>query len=68
MAKPETKVACPMCGRKQPHMGAEAMYYCKPCGCYFDDDPDEGGTYSNNPSRRLEQEERRREPKRPKRY
>lgn len=68
MAKPELKVACPKCGRKQPHMGPAALYYCKFCSGYFDDDPDEGGDYSNNPTRRLEQQEKRREPRRPKRY
>jgi len=36
------------------------MYYCYRCKMQFDNDPDEGGDYSDwNPAARLEREERR---------
>lgn len=36
--------------------------HCLKCGAWFDDDPDEGGEYSDrNPAARLEREDRRRE-------
>lgn len=51
------KVRCPRCGRKQPRLGPDALYHC-PAGCgTFDDDPDEGGSYYNDPSKRLEKQE-----------
>jgi len=39
------QVACPGCGRKQPHSGSrDTIYWCSSCQCQFDDDPNEHGT------------------------
>jgi hypothetical protein len=41
------------------------LYHCRGCGAIFDDEPDEGGDWSDgNPAARLEREERRRERRR----
>lgn len=60
--KPAPK--CPRCGTNKqvkPHGVAGDMYHCHRCHGTFDDDPNEGGTYSDfNPAARLEREERRR--------
>lgn len=62
MSKPKTQqVKCPKCGRKQDYTGPDALYYCKHCRAYHDDDPDEGGDFSNNPTRRIERHEEREE-------
>lgn len=52
------KVACPGCGRKQDYRGANAIYFCQKCNAQFDDDPDEGGTYTDRPEGRLDRIER----------
>ena len=52
-------VRCPGCGGKQPRKLRDSIYWCDKCRCQFDDDPDEGGDYSWDPTRRLEREERR---------
>ena len=54
------KRKCPKCGRnqKQPQ-GDTGEYWCKVCQMRYDDDPDEGGNYSDfNPTWRLEKSER----------
>lgn len=54
-------VRCPKCGRKQPVRSSDALYRCPVCQVTFDNDPDEGGTYSDrDPAARLEREERQR--------
>lgn len=54
------QVACPKCGRRQPPVGTpDAWYWCRWCRGYFDNDPDEGGDFANDPTRRAEQQERR---------
>lgn len=54
---------CPKCGRKSTVVEQGVIgdsYFCRECNMGFDDDPDEGGTYSDrNPAARLEREERR---------
>lgn len=51
-------VTCPACGTRQPmRLPGESIYRCDKCGGMFDDSPDEGGDYSTDPSRRLEQQE-----------
>ena len=53
------KVRCPKCGRKQTKQGPDTIYRCDRCQVSFDDDPDEGGTYSNrDPSARIQAAER----------
>ena len=49
-------VKCPRCGDRQ-NWRPNAIYYCPRCRGQFDDAPDEGGDYSTDPSRRLEQRE-----------
>lgn len=53
---------CPLCGTaKQVHaVGVSGdMFRCGRCGGLFEVDPDEGGDYSSDPSRRMEMAERR---------
>lgn len=58
---PGPTVRCPKCGRKQEDTGgSDALFYCKPCGGYFDRDGDDGGDYDDDPTKRLEREESRR--------
>ena len=53
------KVQCPKCGKKQPRRSADAIYWCSTCRMQFDNDPDEGGDFSDrDPSARLERQER----------
>lgn len=61
MAKPSTPT-CPQC-----HVRTVAQadwFVCPKCKGMFDDDPDEGGDFSDrDPSARLERQERRRVPR-----
>jgi ribosomal protein L37AE/L43A len=60
-AKPaKPTVRCPKCNRPQPKRGGhDSIYYCEHCRCQFDDDPTDGGDYSDrNPAARLERQER----------
>jgi ribosomal protein L37AE/L43A len=58
MTTPHTpSVACPGCGKRFPKRGPDAIYFCGKCRCQFDDDPDEGGDYSSDPSKRIEYQE-----------
>jgi rubredoxin len=54
---------CPRCGRRksvQPQGSCGDLFRCTKCGNVFDNDPDEGGDYSDrNPAARMEREERR---------
>lgn len=53
-------VKCPQCGRIKAVQKAGAFYKCNGCGAVFDDEPEEGGDYSDrNPAARLERLERR---------
>ncbi len=55
------KPKCPRCGRIKAVQRAGDYLKCNACGALFDDDPDEGGDYSDrNAAARLEREERRR--------
>lgn len=57
---PTTHVKCPRCGTAQKKRQPDAIYYCERCRGQFDDDPDEGGDWSDrDPSWRLERQERR---------
>lgn len=58
MSKP---VRCPRCNRKSAPAGR--LWRCESCRMLHDDEPDEGGTYSDrDPSARMEREERLRKP------
>lgn len=53
-------VTCPMCNRKS-QQAPTGRYWCRWCEAMFDDDPLEGGDYSDrNPSARIERQERSR--------
>lgn len=43
---------CPVCGRPGAKAGPDT-YRCK-LGHFFDDTPDEGGSYHSDPTRRIE--------------
>lgn len=49
-----------MCARQQPAKTGDAEYWCPTCGMSFDNDPNEGGDYAADPSRRIERSEERR--------
>lgn len=51
-------VVCPGCGGVQEkRIAGSSLYWCEKCQCQFDDDPDEGGDYADNPTRRIERQE-----------
>jgi ribosomal protein L37AE/L43A len=51
---------CPKCKRKTVRQGE--FNFCRSCNAFFDDDPDEGGDFSDrNAAARLERDDRRRE-------
>lgn len=54
------QIRCPRCYEPQPRRLPSAIYRCPNCGGQFDDDPDEGGDYFDDPAKRLEREEARR--------
>jgi ribosomal protein L37AE/L43A len=54
---------CPRCAPRKTNIyrKSDGLYVCLECKGMFDDDPEEGGTYSDrNPAARLMGEERRR--------
>lgn len=54
-------VRCLKCKRPVGPMRSNGFYWCERCRIMFDDDPNEGGDYSDrNPLARLEREERKR--------
>ena len=50
---------CPRCGtnREVKAYREQRLFFCAKCKGQFDDDPDEGGTYRTDPTRRIESEE-----------
>jgi ribosomal protein L37AE/L43A len=60
MNAPQPKPPCPRCGRKKtvPHDGD--CWYCPGCQSVFDNDPDEGGDYFQDPTKRIQRQEERR--------
>lgn len=60
MAKPKPR--CPRCNRRKSVVQRlDGDYLCTHCSAMFDNDPDEGGDYSErNPAARLERQERKR--------
>lgn len=49
---------CPRCGRKGKEI-SPGLFDCPAGHGCFDNDPDEGGTHGNDPSKRLEREDER---------
>lgn len=54
----ETTVRCPGCNRSQPMRGPDSLYWCTRCSAMFDDDPDEGGDFYDDPVKSVEAKER----------
>ena len=51
---------CPRCrSHKSVYHDRDRNYYCRLCHIAFDDDPDEGGDYCTDPTRRIQREEER---------
>lgn len=50
---------CPHCQTAAQVIRQGEMYHCRRCRGLFDDEPDEGGTHSDDPTRRIECEESR---------
>lgn len=58
MSNRDKYVVCPGCGGVQEkRIAGSSLYWCGKCQCQFDDDPDEGGDYGDDPSRRLIKQE-----------
>ncbi len=57
---------CPRCKSTASVVeSGDRNYWCNDCKCLFDDDPNEGGDYSDiNPAVRLERQERNKPPQR----
>jgi DNA-directed RNA polymerase subunit RPC12/RpoP len=49
---------CPFCGYKRIAKLGPGIYRCASCMKHFDDEPDEGGDWGNQPSDRMERRER----------
>ena len=59
---------CPACGHRGKPQGVSGdLFFCEYCGMHYDSEPDEGGDYHADPSRRMERREeqakRRRRPR-----
>lgn len=50
---------CPACKSKKTVQSLPGFYYCYNCDGYFDDSPDEGGDYWDNPTLRAQRAESR---------
>ena len=49
---------CPKCGsNRQVYEDGDRGFWCDSCKVAFDNDPDEGGTHSNDPTKRIERTE-----------
>jgi len=42
---------CPFCNSKKTAQLSPHMFRCNTCNAHFDDEPDEGGTHSDDPVR-----------------
>lgn len=51
---------CPWCGRRKSVVAEGETFYCTACSRRFDSDPNEGGDYFSDPSKRLERSEEKR--------
>jgi len=54
------QVRCPRCNRPQPDTGPDSIYWCGDCRCQFDGEPEEGGNYFSDPTKRAELADERR--------
>jgi len=49
---------CPFCRSKKVAEHGHRTYVCARCNAWFDDDPDEGGDYFSDPTKRMTVRER----------
>lgn len=49
---------CPKCNRRAPNNEGDT-FWCDHCSMMFDNDPDEGGDFCTDPTRRMMREEAR---------
>jgi ribosomal protein L37AE/L43A len=52
-------MTCPFCKSKRVTDLKDGTYLCANCDANFDNDPDEGGTHGNDPTRRAERDDER---------
>lgn len=65
---PDTIPPCPMCGNNRHAIQhGRDEFFCSKHGLY-DGNPDEGGSYMNDPSKRMERVERQNERSQQRRY
>ena len=59
----DRKPPCPRCGNSSQKSLSQIAdtFKCDKCGAMYDDDPEEGGDYFADPSRRMELGESRRQ-------
>ena len=58
MPNPDPCPKCPRCKTtRQVYEDGDRGFWCDDCKIAFDDDPDEGGTHSDNPVRSAERTE-----------
>jgi len=49
---------CPKCGdNRRAYESGDREWWCSACGVAFDDHPNEGGDYSDDPTKRIERQE-----------
>ena len=58
-APKRTGPKCPKCGRRAPNSEG-SVFWCEQCNAMYDNDPDEGGDYCTDPTKRVQREESRR--------
>jgi len=51
-ARARTGATCPRCGTRAPRRAE--VYVCGKCGAMFDNNPNEGGDYAVDPTKRLQ--------------
>lgn len=64
---PRTGPRCPACNRRTLDTGPSDLYWCDHCRASFDLSGDDGGDYFDDPTKRLEVQERRQEMQRSRR-
>lgn len=62
-----SEIRCPFCHRKKSVIHNLDTLFCTKCFRHFDDDPDEGGDYCDDPTKRIEWMERKMERRRTRR-
>lgn len=53
------EIRCPFCGRWKSVRPQADTFFCTRCFKHFDNDPDEGGDYATDPTKRIERTENR---------